>query len=97
MKNPDKFILNSNIKYHKMIAKGSLNTTDKANQTVTLYDGVPDGGTWLIGVYYEGSGNPGTMRSGAWGYVDPTGKLKMSIQRQAPVTKEIIYWRVYAD
>ena len=97
MKNPDKFILNSQIRYHKIIAKGELNTTDMGGQAVTLYDGVPEGGTWLVGHYSQESGGEPNFRAGAWGTVTADGKLQVRTQRQAPIVQEIFYWRVYAD
>jgi hypothetical protein len=92
IQNPEKFVLNSNFKYHKIIAKGQTDTTT-ATGVVTLYDGVPAGGTWLIGLYNEGTNNPGQVRFGGWGSVTPDGKLQVRIQRQSPVTKEVFYWR----
>ena len=98
MKNPDKFILNSQIRYHKIIAKGELDTTTPpAGGIATLYDGVPEGATWLIGHYSQGSGGEPNFRAGPWGYVSPDGKLQVRVQRQSPIVKEIFYWRVYAD
>lgn len=96
--NPEKFVLNSNFTYHKIVDKGEVNTTAYAGGTVvTLYDGVPEGGTWLVGMYNEGTNNPGQLRVGGWGQVTPDNKLQIKVQRQSPVTMEKFYWRVYAD
>lgn len=97
IKNPEKFILNSQIKYHKIIAKGELDTTNMGGQTVTLYDGVPEDGTWLVGYFSQGEGGEPNFRAGAWGTVSPDGKLQVMIQRPTPIVKEVFYWRVYAD
>lgn len=98
MNNAEKFILNSNIRYHKILGKGAKNTTANSNgDTVVLYSGVPEDGTWLVGLYNEGTGNPGQLQSGPWGYVKPNGDLCVDIQRGSPITTEIFYWRVYAD
>lgn len=98
IKNPEKFILNSQINYHKILQKGSTETTSVPNQTlVTLAENVPPGARWYVGLYYEGSGNPGVIVPGTFGVVSPDNKLQVMISRQAPTTKEIYYWRVYAD
>lgn len=94
--NPEKFVLNSNFKYHKIFAKGALDTTTLGG-IQTLCENVPEGATWLVGLYNEGTNNPGQMRVGGWGNVTPDNKLQVRIQRQSPVTKEVFYWRVYAD
>lgn len=96
--NPEKFVLNSKFKYHKIFGKGSVNTTSYAGgATVTLCENVPEGATWLVGLYNEGTNNPGQVRFGGWGFVTPDNKLQVRVQRQSPVTKEVFYWRVYAD
>lgn len=96
IKNPEKFILNSQMRYHKIVAKGELDTTNLTG-IQTLYDGVPEGGTWIVAHYNEGTNNPGRLSAGGWGTVTPDGKLQVRIQRQSPITKEVFYWRVYAD
>lgn len=94
--NPEKFVLHSGIKYHKILAKGVADTTSSTG-TVVLMSGVPEGATWLIGFYSKPTSGEAQMTAGPWGYVKPNGDLCVDIQRQAPVTSEKWYWRVYAD
>lgn len=92
--NPEKFVLHSELKYHKVIKKGETNTTSVPNGTIaTIATDIPEDATWLVVMKFNGeilSGSGGTYRT-------PAGELCVPINRGVTPTEEIFYWRIYGD
>ena len=94
IKNPEKFVLHSELKYHKVLKKGQTDTiTVPNNTTAVLATGVPLDATWLVALKTDGVITSGT--GGA--YVTPAGNLCVDISRGFTPTEEIFYWRIYVD